>query len=83
MAKLEVVHRNRFVAMDDATVAEIAGGAWEIRIPVASPIHALTRRKATPEGWDEAIFSIDGQETQPAMGSGSNKTHIVVTALIF
>lgn len=83
MAKLEVVHRNRFVPMTEATVAEIAGGAWEIRIPVASPIHAKTKRAATPEGWDEAIFAIDGVETQPAMGSGSNKTHVVVTALIF
>ncbi len=83
MAKLEVVHRNRFVPMSDATVVEIGGGAWEIRIPVASPIHTMTRRSATPEGWDEAIFSIDGEETQPGMGSGSNKTHVVVTALIF
>lgn len=83
MPKLEVVHRNRFVPMTDATVAEIAGGAWEIRIPVASTIHAKTRRKPTPEGWDAAIFSINGEETQPAMGSGSNKTHVVVTALIF
>ncbi len=83
MAKLEVVHRNRFVPMTDATVAEIGGGAWEIRIPLASAIHATTRRQATPEGWDEAIFSIDGEETQPAMGSGSNHTHVVVTALIF
>ena len=83
MAKLEVVHRNRFVPVTDATVVEIAGGAWEIRIPVGSAIHNTTRRKPTPEGWDEAIFAIDGEETQPAMGSGANKSHVVVTALIF
>jgi hypothetical protein len=83
VSNLEVVHRNRFVPVKDATVVEIGGGAWEIRIPVASPIHASTKRAATPEGWDEAIFSIDGEETQPAMGSGANKTHVVVTALIF
>ncbi|MFT6162883.1 MAG: hypothetical protein ACJAZO_000723 [Myxococcota bacterium] len=83
MAKLEVVHRNRFLLMPDATVVEIGGGAWEIRIPIASPIHASTKRSATPEGWDEAIFSIDGAETQPGMGSGSDSINVVVTALIF
>ena len=82
MATVEVVHRNRFVAIPGATAKEIRGDAWEIRIPALDPIHGKTRRKPTPEGWDGAVFAIDGRETAPAVGSGTERDGVVVTVWV-
>lgn len=83
MTTVEVVHRNRFLPLPDADATEVAGGAWSVRIPTDSTAHRTTRRAPTAEGWDGAIFSINGIETQPAVGSAETRTHVVVTALIF
>lgn len=80
---VEVVHRNRFVPIPGATAVRIADNAWQIRLPVGDAIHNTVRRKPTPEAWDDAVFAIDGAETEPAMGSGIDGKHVVVTALIF
>ena len=82
MSRVEVVHRRRFVPLPSAVVERLPGGAVEVRIPVGDPIHQTTRRAPTPEGWDGAIFAVDGEEGEPAVGSGIRKGHVVVVVLM-
>ena len=77
---VEVLHRNRFQAIAGATVERISSNAWTVRIPVDDPIHRKVRRQPTPEGWDGAVFFVDGLETEPALGSGLRRGVIEVSA---
>ena len=79
---VEVLARGRFQAVPDATVRAVGPNAFEIRLPVGSPIHARCRRRPEPEAWDGAIFSLDGVETEPAVGSGADAGAVQVTVLI-
>jgi len=78
---LAVLHRNRFLPLNDADVTQVGPNAYQVRIPTGSPMHKKLRRPATAEGWDGAIFLIDGRETEPAMGSGEG-ADIVVSAWV-
>ncbi|MCA9569530.1 MAG: hypothetical protein KC656_16905 [Myxococcales bacterium] len=79
---IEVLVRGRFVPLDDASARRIAGNTWEIRIPDPASIARRTRRGASPEDWDGAVFVVDGAETEPGVGSGGGPDHVVVTAWI-
>ncbi|MCO4746114.1 MAG: hypothetical protein KC912_15060 [Proteobacteria bacterium] len=67
---VEVLHAGRFQVCEAAVVETISSNAWTVKIPVNDPIHRRLRRKPTPEGWDGAVFFIDGVETEPGLGSG-------------
>ncbi len=79
---VHVLHRGRFFEIDAASATQVASNAWEITIPVDDPIHGKTRRAPTAEGWDEAVFLVDGTETQPGVGSGENKREVRVSAFV-
>ena len=74
-------HRRRAQALPGATARKVAGNAWEIRIPKDHVLHGRLRREPTPEGWDDAVFLLDDQESQPVVGSGEDDRSVWVTAL--
>jgi hypothetical protein len=67
---VEVLHAGRFQVLESAVVETISSNAWTVKIPVNDPVHRRLRRQPTPEGWDGAVFFIDGVETEPSLGSG-------------
>ena len=79
---VSVLHRGRFYEIEGARVAQIAANVWEIAIDVGDPIHKRVRRAPTAEGWDQAVFLIDGKESEPAVGSAENKREIRVSAFV-
>lgn len=77
-----VLHRGRFYEIDGASAERVASNTWQVRIPAADPIHKRTRRSADAESWDGAVFLVEGQETQPAVGSGEDKGGVTVTVFV-
>ncbi|MEQ1508734.1 MAG: hypothetical protein ABMB14_41285, partial [Myxococcota bacterium] len=67
---IELLHRNRFVAVPGAAARKVAANVWTLQIPVTDAIRRLVPRADDPEAWDGAVFSLDGKETDPAVGSG-------------
>lgn len=82
MPSISVLVRNHFEPLREATGIPIAGNAYEIHIPRDSATLRLARRDDTLEAWDGAVFLIDGAESQPALGTGETKNHLIVTALL-
>jgi hypothetical protein len=76
---IEVLHRNRFREVADATAERISGNAWTVRIPTDSRIHGQIKRAPTAEGWDGAVFFIDGRETEPGLGSGTRRGFVEIS----
>lgn len=74
--------RGRFEVLADASVIPIAGNAYQIRIPFDEALLRRVRRGATAESWDDAVFLIDGRESEPAVGSGEGPGHVIVTAFV-
>lgn len=83
LPKVTLVVRGRFQPLPSATLTKVSTNAWSVRIPKGDPIHAAARRPATPEGWDGAIFALDGKEAEPALGSGEDASAVVLTLLVF
>jgi len=83
MPKIELLHRNRFVALPDATASKVAANAWTLTIPLTDAVRRLVSRADDPEAWDGAVFLLDGRETEPAVGSGGGPERITVTVLVF
>ena len=79
--KIELLHRGHFVELDQASAKNQGKNAWEITIPLDSLRHKVSRGDKA-EDWDEAIFSLDGEETAPAVGSGEGKGTIKVTVIL-
>lgn len=79
---VHVLHRGRFYEIPAATATQVAANAWTIAIPIADPIHQRTKRAPTAEGWDEAVFLVDGVETQPGLGSGEDARVVTVSAVV-
>ncbi len=81
-APVAVLHRRRFLDIPQATLTSVGSNVYEVWIPKDAPIHRLTRREPTMDGWEEAIFLIEDVESQPAVASGENgqviKLHVVV-----
>lgn len=77
---VEVLHNGSFRPIEGATFEEISSNAWTVSIPVHDPIHGRVRRRPTAEGWDGAVFFIDGVETEPALGSGLKRGQIKISA---
>lgn len=80
--QVHVLHRGRFYEIPSATAARVGANAWSIAIPLTDPIHQRTKRAPTAEGWDEAVFLVDGIETQPGVGSGEDGRAVTVSAVI-
>lgn len=78
---IELLHRNRFIALAGATLAPIAANAWSIRIPLTPAVRRLVRDAERPESWDDAIFAVDGEELQPAVGTSADAGAVTVTVL--
>ncbi len=79
---IELLHRNRFLPLDDATARQLAANVWEIRIPRGDGVHHRTRRAPQLEAWDGAVFALDGVQTEPATGSGEDASAIRLTVVI-
>lgn len=74
--------RGRFEPLVNATAIPVAGNAYQIRVPVDEALLRRVRREATAESWDDAVFLIDGKESEPAVGSGEGPGHVTVTAFV-
>ena len=79
---IHVLHRGSFLAIPAAQATQVAHNAWEISIPSDDPVHDKTRRNPTAEAWDDAIFLVDGVETQPAIGSGETRREVRVSVFV-
>ena len=82
MPVVEVLHRSRFFPLPSAVAERIAANAWEIRIPIDDTVRRVSKTPADPASWDGAVFSIDGVQTEPAVGSGGDATAVRVTVLV-
>lgn len=78
---IEILHRRRFVALPEATASRISANAWSIRIPLTPAVRRIVRDAERPEAWDGAIFALDGEEAQPAVGTGGDDRAVTVTVL--
>lgn len=74
--------RNHFHPLPDATATPIAANAWEIRVPTEGASCKTARRGTRAEDWDGAVFLIDDQQAEPALGSGEAPGVVIVTALV-
>lgn len=79
---VEFLSRGRFVELPGATARRIRANAWEIRIPRTEAVRGVVRSSLSPEAFDDAIFCIDGVETEHAVGSGEEDHLIRVSALL-
>lgn len=79
---VELLVRNRFFSLPGVVATQLAANAWELAIPRTDDVRKLSKRGDDPEAWDEAIFSIDGVQSEPAIGSGFDATTIRVTVLV-
>lgn len=77
---VEVLHKGRFHAIPEASVTRIAANAWEIRIPRDAPTLGRLRRPWTEEGWDGAVLSVEGRETEPCLTSRIDAQAVTLSA---
>jgi hypothetical protein len=80
MPRLTLVVRGRFQPLD-VPLRRDGPNVWTVLLPKAHPIHAQSRRAPTLDGWDGAIFALDGIEVDPAIGSGETATALELTLL--
>ena len=66
---VELLHRGRFYPVPEASAVPLAANAWDVTIPRDAPALLRARREWTEAGWDGAVLSIDGRETEPALTS--------------
>ena len=81
MPTLTVVVRGRFQPLD-APLRRDGPNVWTVLLPKTHPIHAAARRAPTLEGWDGAIFAVDGAEADPAIGSAETPDALALTILV-
>jgi hypothetical protein len=81
MPTLTLVVRGRFQPVD-VPVRRDGPNVWTVLLPKAHPVHAAARRPATLEGWEGAIFAVDGAEADPAIGSAETGTGLELTLLV-
>lgn len=79
---IELLVRGRFVDLPGATATPVAGNGWSIRIPDPGSSSRRTRRGPALEDWDGAVFALDGEETQPGVGTGGGADHVLVTVWV-
>jgi hypothetical protein len=70
------------IAIPGMSARRIAANAWEVRIPRTELARKLSKRGDDPLAWDDAVFAIDGVETEPSVGSGLDPDVIRVTAIL-
>lgn len=80
MPQLTVVVRGRFQTLD-VPLRRDGPNVWTVLLPKVHPVHAAARRAPTLEGWEGAIFALDGVEADPAIGSGETKDTLELTLL--
>ena len=79
-ADVQVLVKGRFWPISGAKTKDIAPNAVQITIPVSAELKKRTRRGDRAEDWDGAVFLVDDEESEPAVGSGEGKGTVVVTA---
>ena len=79
---VELLVRGRFIELPDATLRQHVGNALSITIPLSPERLRRVRRGAQAEDWDGAIFCVDGEECEPAMGSGEGPKSVTVTVWV-
>ncbi|MCB9675225.1 MAG: hypothetical protein H6737_08915 [Alphaproteobacteria bacterium] len=77
---VQVLNKGRFEALPDATCRPAGStNVWEIEVPVTAELQKRLRRGPSPEDWDDAVFLVNGVESEPAVGSGEGKGTVKVT----
>lgn len=79
---VELFHRGRFHPLPGATSRKVGPNAYEVRIPRTDESKKVSRREHTAEAWDDAVFAIDGVQTEPGLGSGETDAYVAVTVLV-
>lgn len=80
MPTLTVVVRGRFQPLD-VPLRRDGPNVWTVLLPKSHPVHAAARRAPTLDGWDGAIFALDGREADPAIGSAETAATLELTLL--
>lgn len=76
---IELLVRGRFVTLPTATATALSSNSWTVRVPDPLSLRKRTRRGEATEDWDGAVFCIDGVETEPGLGSGGGRDHVLVS----
>lgn len=79
---VEIVHRNRFVALPGATARRTRANAWEVTIPKSEAVAKLLRKAVSASAFDGVTFAIDGEESVHALGSAEDRQAVRVTVLL-
>lgn len=74
--------RGRFVPVEGVKVRQDSSNAWTLTIPLTAASVRDYRRGTELEDWDEAVFSIDEQETAPCVASAASGTSVTVSVWI-
>ncbi len=77
---VQILVKGRFWPIPGAKIREIAPNAVEITIPLSPDLKKRTRRGEQAEDWDGAVFLVDDEESEPAVGSGQKNGSVMVTA---
>ena len=77
-----ILHRNRFQPVNGATATKLSGNAWTLKLPIASMKRFI---KGTPraEALDGVVFVVEDLETEPAVGTGEDQTHLYASVYAF
>lgn len=73
---VEVLHRRRFYVIDEPRLTKVSTNSWSLDLPKDHVIHQRVRRKPTLEGWDGAVFSLNGEESEPCVATGEGRDTI-------
>ncbi len=80
--QVELLVKGRFFEVDGAVVKSVGPNVVEITVPLESRGAQRSRRGATAEAWDEAIFVVDGAEAQTAVGCGEGRGSVRVSVVL-
>jgi hypothetical protein len=78
-SSVQILVKGRFWPIPGAKTKDIAPNAVQITIPLSPDLKKRTRRGDRAEDWDGAIFLVDDEESEPAVGSGEGKGTVTVT----
>ena len=80
MTDLQILHRNHFRPLKNATARQIAGNCWEVRIPIADNRRWLPGTRASD--FDDAIVLVDDEESNQVIGTREGSDFVVVTVVL-
>lgn len=79
---IAVLVKGRFETLPDASARSIGANAYAIEVPITPERTKRVRRGGKAEDWDGAVFLLDDEESQPAMGSAEGPNSVTVTVLL-